>query len=70
MNRVTGSQIIIGAIGMVTIHSVAPPGEYILEFGWLRLDPSLAAMIGFGSLVILGIATTTRRVQANNSASE
>ena len=70
MNRVTGSQIIVGTIGIVTTYSVVPPGEYILELGWLRFDPSRAAIVGFGLLVIWGIATTSRRSRADCSESE
>lgn len=35
MNRVTDSQIILRAIGTVTMYSGAPPAKYILEFEWL-----------------------------------
>lgn len=67
MNRANRTTIAVGAVGALLTYVVAPPGERILELGFLRFDPSLAIIAAFAFLVVYGVAMSVRQATAGGS---
>ena len=44
MDRPDVAMFVVGAVGVLVAFVIVQPGEYILELGTLRFDPSLAVI--------------------------
>ena len=64
MDRPDVAMFVVGAVGVLVAFVIVQPGEYILELGTLRFDPSLAVISGFGFLAAWGIAMSLQRSTA------
>lgn len=67
MDRANLAKIVVGTVGALLTYVVAPPGERILEVGFLRFDPSLAVVAAFAFLAVYGIAMSVRQATADHS---
>lgn len=67
MDRATLAKIVVGMAGVFFTYGVSPPGEHILELGFLRFDPSLSVIAAFIFLAVYGIATSVHQTVADRS---
>ena len=51
--------IVIGLFGIALTHVLTGSSDQVFEFGPLRLNPYLAAISGFGFLVVWGILSVS-----------
>ena len=57
----------VGTVGALLTYVVAPPGERILELGFLRFDSSLAVIAAFAFLTVYGIVMSVRQATTDYS---
>lgn len=67
MNRANLAKLVVGVVGVLLTYGVAPPDERILEFGFLRFDPSLAVIAAFVFLAVSGVARGVHQAVAERS---
>lgn len=67
MDRANIANVVVGTAGVILTYVVAPPGERILELGFLRFDPSLAVIAASVFLAVYGIAMSVHRATADHS---